>query len=139
MPELTDHHVGITVTDIDRSLAFYRDELGLPVLNRFEVSGDAFETVVGIDGATGRFVHLDGGDLRIELVEYEPSGEPQADSSLDRPGTTHLGVSTANVDGTIDELSDDIEILSEPQTTESGTRLVFCRDPDGTLVEILET
>lgn len=54
-------HVSISVADLDRSLAFYRDLLGLPVLGRGEESGGDIETITGIanrGGDVGRDSHF---------------------------------------------------------------------------------
>ena len=139
MPQsLSGHHVGVTVSDLETTVAFYRDVLGLPVLDRFEVSGEAFETVTGLEGAGGRFVHLDAGDVRLELVEYEPAGETLEDSDLNQPGAAHVGLAVDDLASVYAGLSDDVETLSAPQTTASGTTLCFLRDPEGNLVELLE-
>ena len=138
MPDLSAHHVGLTVTDLERAVEFYRDVLGLDVLDRFEVAGDAFATAVGVPGAEGSFAHLDGDGVRVELVEYEPAGEDRTGAGLNQPGAAHLGLSVDDVDAFVDDLPADVEPVSEPQTTASGTRLVFIRDPDGHLVELLE-
>jgi catechol 2,3-dioxygenase-like lactoylglutathione lyase family enzyme len=132
------HHIGLTVADIDRSVGFYTDVLGCTVDTRFSVSGDAFETAVGTDGVSGRFVHLDSGGSRIELVEYEPAGPPREPATLPQPGGSHVAFSVDDVDAFLEGLPDRIDRLSEPRTTDSGTRLVFVRDPDGNLVELLE-
>ncbi|KAB1189982.1 VOC family protein [Haloferax sp. MBLA0076] len=134
----TAHHVGLTVGDLDSAVTFYRDVLGLSVLDRFEVGGEAFSTAVGVENATGRFAHLDGGDARIELVEYDPEGDSRDDATLDQPGATHLGLSVDDVDAVVEGLPSHVETLSDPQTTESGTRIVFLRDPEGNLVELLD-
>ncbi|WP_049986024.1 VOC family protein [Halobellus rufus] len=147
MSELTAHHVGVTVDDLERSVAFYRDTLGLPELARFTVGGEAFAKGVGIEGAEASFVHLDGGDVRIELVSYESTGgspdgtddEGGAESRLDQAGATHIGLTVDDVVGFYDSLSDDVETISRPQTTESGTTIFFVRDPEGNLVEVLST
>ena len=49
MTDLDAHHVGITVSDLDTVLPFYRDVLGLDVVTRFSVSGEAFATGVGVE------------------------------------------------------------------------------------------
>lgn len=132
------HHVGITVADLDRCLAFYHDVLGLDVVDRFSVSGEAFSTGVGLEDATGHFVHLDAEGARVELVSYDPSGETRSRERVDQPGATHLGLSVADVEEFYEGLSDDVETLSEPQTTESGAIILFVRDPEGNLVELIE-
>ncbi|WP_246983436.1 VOC family protein [Halorientalis marina] len=139
MQSLAAHHVGITVSDLDRAVAFYRDTLDLAVLDRFSVGGEAFATGVAVPGATGRFAHLDADDVRVELVEYDPEAPARADASLNEPGAVHLGLAVDDLDTFYEGLPDDVETLSEPQTTESGTRILFVRDPEGNLVEVLET
>ncbi|MFC7114395.1 VOC family protein [Natronoarchaeum sp. GCM10025703] len=134
----TAHHVGITVSDLDRVVPFYRDVLGLDLRTRFSVSGEAFATGVGVEGATGSFAHLDADGIRIELVEYEPEGTAVDDAALNRPGATHLGLDVEDLDAFYEDLPEDVETISPPQTTESGTRICFLRDPENNLVEILE-
>ncbi|MFC6756726.1 MULTISPECIES: VOC family protein [Haloarcula] len=134
----TAHHYAITVSNLDRAVAFYRDTLGLDVLSEFAVGGEAFATGVGIDGASAEFVHLDAGDARVELVEYTPEGDERPEGGLNQPGATHLGLEVEDLDAVYEELSGGVETIAEPQTTESGTRILFVRDPDGTLVELLE-
>ena len=134
----TAHHFAVTVSDLDRAVAFYRDTLGLDVLSEFSVGGEGFETGVGIEGASADFVHLDAGDARVELVEYTPEGDERPRGDLNQPGATHLGLEVEDLDSVSDSLPDGVETIAEPQTTESGTRILFVRDPDGTLVELLE-
>ena len=136
--EPTAHHFAVTVSDLDRAVAFYRDVLNLDVLTRFAVGGDAFETGVGIEGASADFAHMDAGDARVELVEYTPEGDAVAESDLNQPGSTHLGLEVQDLDAVYESLPEGVEPIDEPQKTESGTRIMFVRDPDGTLVELLE-
>lgn len=138
MHPLTAHHVGLTVNDLERTLPFYRDVLGLEVLDRFSVSGDGFADAVDVAGATGRFAHLDAGDLRLELVEYDPVADGNPSPALNQPGATHLGLAVDDLDALFEAIPDEIETLSEPRTTESGAHICFLRDPEGNLVELLE-
>ncbi len=136
--EPTAHHIGLTVSDLDRAVDFYQSVFDVPEAARFGVGGEAFATGVDIDGASARFVHLDLGSVRLELVGYEPTGEPRASPTLNQPGATHFGVRVADLDAFYASLPADIESVSPPQTTESGTKICFLRDPDGNLVELLE-
>lgn len=134
----TAHHFGVTVSDLDRAVEFYRDVLDLEVLARFSVGGDAFATGVGIDGASADFAHLDAGDARLELVSYAPEGDARGDAQLNQPGATHIGLSVEDLDAVYAAVSEEVAPVSEPQTTESGTRIMFVRDPEGNLLELLE-
>lgn len=75
---------------------------------------------------------------RVELIEYEPVGDDRRGGEVNDPGATHLGLSTDDLDAFYAGLPADVETISEPQTTASGTRICFFRDPDGNLVEVLE-
>jgi len=89
--------------------------------------------------ADERFSSLQQADgVRIELVEYEPEGTDTAASDLNQPGATHIGLSVDDLESFTASLPDDVPTISGPQTTESGTTLMFLRDPEGNLIEILE-
>ena len=138
MPEPTAHHVGITVSDLDRAVALYTDTFDLDRLAAFAVGGEGFADAVGVDGATGSFAHLDADGARIELVEYDPEAAAGDQPELNRPGAVHVGLEVDDLDAFYDDLDDSVETVSPPRTTESGTRILFVRDPEGNLIEVLE-
>jgi len=114
------HHVSMMVVDTTRSLAFYRDILGLPVAeNRPELDfGGAWLDVV---------------EQQIHLLEL-----PNPDSCDGRPEHVgrdrHLALS---VEG-LDELVQRLEQAGIPYTkSRSGRNAVFCRDPDGNGIELI--
>ncbi|GAB7017815.1 VOC family protein [Halostagnicola bangensis] len=137
----TTHHVGITVRDLETVRSFYSDVLGLSVVDTFDVSGKAFEDAVDVSDAAGSFAHLesDDGDVRIELIEYEPEARASRAESINQPGATHVGFAVDDLEAFGETIPADVEALSEPKTTASGTTIMFLRDPEGNLVEILET
>ena len=142
MSDPTPHHVGVTVSDLDRAVDFYTGTFDLTVAAEFAVGDEAFADAVAVDGAAADFAHLvadgeDGGTI-VELVAYEPEGEPTADPELNRPGAIHLGLSVGDVEAFYRGLDGDVETLSEPRTTESGTTILFVVDPDGNLIEVLD-
>lgn len=138
MSDPTVHHAGVTVSDLDRAVDFYTATFDLDVVAEFAVGGDAFADAVDVSDAAAAFAHLDGGTARVELVEYDPAGAPTDDPALNRPGATHLGLAVDDVADFHASLDDGVETLSEPRTTESGTTVLFIRDPDGNLIEILD-
>ncbi|WP_440771448.1 VOC family protein [Natronorubrum sp. DTA28] len=138
MPSLSAHHVGITVDDLEQTLPFYRDVLGLDVADRFSVDGEAFSDAVGVDDASGEFAHLEADGIRIELIEYEPEAPDSPAAGLNQPGATHIGLAVDDLDSFYAGLPDDVSTISEPRTTASGTSIVFLHDPEGNLIEVLE-
>lgn len=134
----TAHHVGLTVSDLERAIEFYRTVFDCSVVGRFSVAGEAFETGVDIDDASASFAHLSVGEIRLELVAYEPVGEKREEAVLNQPGASHVAFEVDDLDAFYESLPANVETLSEPQTTDTGTRICFVRDPDGHLVEVLE-
>ncbi|WP_423996566.1 VOC family protein [Halorubrum trapanicum] len=133
MSDPTAHHVGITVADLDRAVDFYAETFDLDVVAEFSVGGDAFAEAVAVEGAAAEFAHLDAGDAVVELVAYDPADEAGrvGDPDLNSPGATHLGLTVDDVEAFYADLADDVETLSPPRTTESGTTVLFVRDPEG--------
>ncbi|MFD1564982.1 VOC family protein [Haloarchaeobius amylolyticus] len=138
MTELSAHHVGITVTDLEETLAFYRDVLDLSLADRFSVGGEAFSDAVGVEGASADFAHLEADGVRIELVEYDPEARGSPAAGLNQPGAKHVGLSVDDLEAFADDLPEDVPTISGPRTTESGTTIMFLRDPEGNLIELLE-
>jgi len=134
----TAHHVGITVSDLDRAVDFYTETFDLDLLSEFSVGGNAFAEAVAVEGASAEFAHLDADGARIELVAYDPAGDANETPELNRPGATHLGLSVDDVESFYAALADDVETLSPPRTTESGTTILFVKDPEGNLIEVLD-
>jgi catechol 2,3-dioxygenase-like lactoylglutathione lyase family enzyme len=136
--DATAHHYGITVSDLDRVVDFYRDVLGLEIVAEFSVGGETFARGVDVEGASAEFAHLDAGGVRIELVSYDPDGSSRSIPALNESGATHVGLEVDDLDAVFEDLPNDVETLSDPQTTESGTKICFVRDPEDNLVELLE-
>ncbi|WP_049890744.1 VOC family protein [Natrinema versiforme] len=139
MTDLSAHHVGLTVTNLEETLAFYCDTLGLTVADRFSVGDEAFADAVGIEGARADFAHLEADGVRIELVEYDPEARGSPAAGLNQPGASHVGLSVDDLEAFAADLPDDVPTISGPRTTETGTTIMFLRDPEGNLIEVLET
>ncbi|MFC4542260.1 VOC family protein [Halosolutus amylolyticus] len=137
MTDCSAHHVGITVSDLAESVAFYREVLGLDVSDRFGVDGEAFADAVGVEGASADFVHLEADEIRLELVEYEPEARGSPAAGLNQPGAAHVAFEVDDLDAFYADLPDDVPTIGEPRTTATGTSILFLRDPEGNLVEVL--
>jgi catechol 2,3-dioxygenase-like lactoylglutathione lyase family enzyme len=140
-------HVGVTSSDLDRSLRFYRDLLGMTVLDRgFETSAE-MATLLGCEAVEFAYADLDSGDGRVfELLQYlSPPGAPTRSDPFD-PGTPHVAVRVEDIDAVRSRLTAaDTPVISHapvrvdaPGTVWHGGVYLLTRDPDGVVIELVE-
>jgi catechol 2,3-dioxygenase-like lactoylglutathione lyase family enzyme len=140
----TAHHYGVTVSDMEEVLPFYRDTLGLEVLSRGHVEAgtedsEKFEDFVGVDGAVDvEVVFLDAGGCQVELLQYNsPEGTDAHGASNNDAGASHFCLEVEDIDELYEELTDDgIEFVYEPITLSKGVRVAYMYDPEGNIVEL---
>jgi len=133
------HHCGVTVSDLDRSLEFYRGRLGLEVADRFTAGDERFNRIVGTDGRTADIAFLDAGTCQVELLEYDVQGpNHNEDAESNDIGVSHVSLAVEDIDARYDELSGDVGFFSDPQTLDDGSTVVSMTDPDGNIVEFSE-
>ncbi|MDP8924098.1 MAG: VOC family protein [Chloroflexota bacterium] len=138
------HHTGITVTNLDRSLGFYRDLLGLKVrLTMVRDTPDIGE-VVGYPGARIKiaFVGVPGDTVVVELLEYlEPHGAPR-DPETRNPAAGHVCFDVEDIHAIYERLAGaGVHVRSNgpvelKQGVNKGAFALYCRDPDGYTVEL---
>ena len=138
------HHTSFTVANLERSLAFFRDLLGLEVLGTREVRDDYFGQIVGLPGCVVRaaLLRLPGGH-HVELFEYvQPRGQSVAPRPCD-PGSCHLALLTPDLPALYDKLvASGVAFLSAPVLITAGPNRggqgVYLRDPNGILLELFQ-
>jgi glyoxylase I family protein len=134
------HHASFTVSDMDRSIAFYRDILGMELTWDSKAAGVEFkgpvaDAVTGCPGTEQRIAFLALGESRLELVEYTPTGKPQADNKPSDTGSAHVCLQTDNVDEVYRRLvAKNVRLHCAPQDNGRAVVLYF-RDPDGCILE----
>ena len=137
-------HVGICVSDLERSVRFYRDGLGFEDAGRLEISDEATSTLLEIPDAELHAVYLERDGLRIELLHYPRPGavgsrEPRP---MNRLGLTHLAVRVESLDEAIAKLIPLGAVVLERTRARNDAfdaDLVYITDPDGTRIECVET
>ena len=132
------------VRDLDTSLAFYRDGLGLDVQGP---PGDAsanpaLRNMFGLPDAKIRWAiaRTPAAPGGVELVEIAEAGGQRLDRRLEDVGANCLVVTVRDLDGTLARLEKlgtrVVSLGGEPVTIGQGTRIVVVADPDGHLVEL---
>lgn len=133
------HHYGVTVSDMDEALGFYRDTLGLEETERLSFASEAFSTFAGVEDADVEIRFLDAGGAAVELLEYAaPAGDATEGVSNNDVGAAHVCLAVPDLGAVYEDLADDVEFLSPPQTLSNGATVVYVFDPDGNVVELLE-
>src|SRR5215216_2459917 len=134
---LSANHVGIGVSDLGRSIAFYRDLLGFNVAyERGEVTAEYMPRLVGVPGARLKIAGLDLPGLHLDLIEYiEPKGADKSSTNNDL-GNGHIGFTVDDIHAAYKRLSEaGVRFKSEPvqitQGPNNGGWGVYFLDPDG--------
>jgi catechol 2,3-dioxygenase-like lactoylglutathione lyase family enzyme len=138
-------HVSITVSDLDRSLGFYRDALGMREVERHRLEGEGISRMAAKPGVVLDVVRLAAGpsdDLLVDLQRYVAPEGGAVDGDLGDVGHAHICFVVDDMAAAVADLREHgAELVSEPVgfTLDSGSlHVVFVRDPDGFVVELVE-
>ena len=140
---LNARHLGITVSDMARSLRFYCDYLGLkPFADYPGRSGPYFETLVGVRGALIDIKTLAApdGTCKVELLQYRShpaeAGKP---AQATEPGRPHAAFTVDDLMALYKRRDEyDCHFKSEPLRSPDGVLVAYCHDPDGVILELVE-
>jgi catechol 2,3-dioxygenase-like lactoylglutathione lyase family enzyme len=143
-------HTGLTVSDLDRSIAFYRDLLGLELISQWESSQPYLRAIVNYPDAELRIALLrlppgpDGAaGHHIELLEYRRPRGARGDANTINPGNGHVAFMVADLDATYAELSaKGVRFKSAPvpitHGRNTGAKGVYLFDPDDITLELIQ-
>ena len=143
---LAADHTGITVSNLEHSLAFWRDVLGFEYSHSAHQTGERVEQITGVKGSELKLAVLKTpGGHKIELLEYlAPDDRRQKNDR--RPcdlGHMHVALLVDDLDTILERLSaTGWKVAGEPQALavgpNAGKRVVYVRDPDGTTIELMQ-
>lgn len=128
-------HVGITVSDMDRAVAFYRDVLGWEQLFDERLSGPELDALTGRPGTSLRACGGRIGAGRVELMQFDGGPTEPHGPGL---GLGTLSIEVDDIDACHTELSAQGVTVLGPPVELHGTRMFFVLDPDGQPIELVE-
>lgn len=134
-------HTGIITKNIDKSLKFYRDVLGLTVIQDFTDSSKYINTITGIKNGSAHFIKLKANDGSvIELLEYPSHPTNPVHLSIINVGICHVAFQVQSSEDAYNKLiKNNIKVLSKPILSSEGfAKVFFCLDPDNVRVELVE-
>ena len=136
------HHAAISTPDLDRSAGFYKDVIGCREAWTFswEAGSEAADAMTGLKDSAARAVMLQLGESFLEIFEFSSPAPRHGDPS--RPvcdhGITHICLQVRNLHDEHDRMkAAGMKFMSPPLTQETGY-VVYGRDPDGNVVELIE-
>jgi catechol 2,3-dioxygenase-like lactoylglutathione lyase family enzyme len=143
-------HFSFTVADLDRSIAFYRDLLGLELVHTQEQENEYTSRLVGYPNASLRVAQfaLPGQPRRIsthdlELVEYvNPKGE-RGSREICNPGAAHMAMTVDDIHERYERFSAaGVHFVSPPNEITAGVNVggytCYFRDPDDIVLELVQ-
>lgn len=137
-------HTGIAVSNLEQSLYFYSTLLGLRLVKTDEEGDSYISKLCGIPAGRSDIITVklaaDDGNL-IELIWYRSFHDRLVvKSEMYWTQTCHIAFAVDHIEVEYERLSKaGVEFLSEPQTSPDGyAKVVFCRDPDGIFIELVE-
>jgi catechol 2,3-dioxygenase-like lactoylglutathione lyase family enzyme len=138
-------HTGITISNLERSLAFWRDVLGFEFSHTAHQKGELAQEITGVEGAEIKLAVLrEPGGHKIELLEYlAPADRKRADIQPCDVGSVHVALLIHDLAAVLERIAaSNWKAAGKPQMLQSGPnagkRVVYVRDPDGTTIEFME-
>jgi catechol 2,3-dioxygenase-like lactoylglutathione lyase family enzyme len=138
-------HVGLCVSDLERSLRFYCQGLGFELVESYTV-GTELGRLMEVDGEIvlqSRFITRDG--VRLELLRFDTPGfqGQAARRPMNQLGLTHLSVRVEDVDAMAARIRELGGAVFDHTRTKidhpggSSSDFVYCTDPDGVRIELM--
>jgi catechol 2,3-dioxygenase-like lactoylglutathione lyase family enzyme len=141
------HHLGLTVADIERSILFYRDVLGMTLFRRRpQVDSDYVALQTGFPGVAlnvASFKVAHDSQQSLEIVQYMNHAGAPVETASNRPGATHLCLTVDDLRACQADLkAKGVRFKSEPVTITAGPNtgglVVYFYDPDGYALELFQ-
>lgn len=143
------YHVGLTVSDMDRSIAFYRDVLGLTFQGELLMDGPETEAMFQRKNCRARVAYLNGSEKigmpPVELIQFVDVDIKKQSADLFTTSVSELCFYTEDIEAVYQNLqSHQVDCLSSPQVfdfTADGfgrSKAFYFRDPDGIILEMMQ-
>jgi lactoylglutathione lyase len=141
---LSFSHLGICVSDLERSLRFYREGLGFELVASHQV-GEEFGRLMELDRVQleSRMVARDGVTIELLAFEHPPPGGERGRQPMNQLGLTHLSLRVDDVDAVasdIERWGGEVVRTTRTSLDVGSSRLdfVYCTDPDGVRIELMD-
>ena len=145
MPKvISTNHTSFTVSDLDQSLAFFREVLGFDITSKAPRAPDLIQKLTGIDDAEVMIAYVRGPGHSVELIEFiNPEKRETFRPRACDLGFCHIAYDVEGLDQLIHDAKHhgvfpDGEIVTIDQGPNAGARVVYLRNKDGITFELIE-
>ncbi len=133
-------HTGICVSDLKKSQAFYSEALGFHADVNMEGLGAPLDQLLELPGQTVDVCQLHNNGMRIELVASSGGATgPTERCPMNRRGITHMTFTVTDIESVMEAVKQHGgQVHVETWIDSAFGKIVFCADPDGTRIELMQ-
>jgi len=135
------NHVGVCVIELDKSVQFFTEVMGMEIEYQTYHKGDEISKVVNVDDAELDICVVKKGSNRIELIDYgKKRGKEIGYPDQTSPGLIHISFAVNDIDHEYKTIkSMGYEFNSPPMITrQNGPKICYFRGPDNVIIELYE-
>ena len=140
-------HVGLTVSNIEKSIEFYRDILGLTYQGQMIMEGPETDLLFARKNVKVKVAYLNGSDdimaPPVELIEFVSDEAEKTESDLHKTSISEICFNVEDIDEVYSRfIENGVECLSEPQYLDlraygyGESKGLYFKDPDGIILEL---
>ena len=141
---LATNHTSFTVSDVERTSAFFVEALGFEVISKAPRDPQLIERVTGVVGADIIVVYIQAPGHRLELIEYlSPDERGQVQSRPCDAGFAHIAFDVDDIEAAVSASAPHgVVPICPPVTMDQGPNkggsVAYLRDPDGITIEYIQ-
>ena len=141
---LRTNHTGIIVSDLDRSVAFFRDALDFEVLSRAPRDPAIIQSITGVEGPQVDIAYIRRPDHTLELIQYlAPADKGQVVARQCDTGLFHIAFDVDDMDAAVERAAEfgvrpvgKVTVIDKGPN--AGNRVCYLQDWDGATIEFIE-
>lgn len=138
---ITLRHIGIVTDNLEKSLEFYKDFLGLEIKTETLENGSFIDHILGLKKTSLKTVKLaDKKGGIVELLCYKNQQDNKIEREINDLGLSHFALTVENLDNMYNKLKENnIDFISAPALSpDNRAKVCFCYDPNGIAIELVE-
>ncbi|MDE0941915.1 MAG: VOC family protein [Alphaproteobacteria bacterium] len=141
---LSTNHTSFTVSNLDRTVAFFVEALGFEMISRAPRNPNLIQAITGVQGADIEVAYIQGPGHRLELIQYNsPADRAKIECRPCDTGFAHVAYDVDDAEAAVAASVPHQVLPLGPITVidkgpNAGGKVVYLRDPDGVTIEYIQ-